>query len=92
MNTPEMEALRAFRREVYTLFGCQRDALFELLDAVVSASSLERPARLRLAPTCRPGWGSLSDAFNARAMDLPRLETPVASCPLSLKASATLPG
>jgi hypothetical protein len=35
MNTPEMEALRAFRNRVYRSFGCRRDALFELMDAVV---------------------------------------------------------
>jgi len=29
MNTPEWEALRAFRQEVYASFGCRRDALFE---------------------------------------------------------------
>ncbi|HEX9412366.1 MAG TPA: hypothetical protein VF916_02590 [Ktedonobacterales bacterium] len=26
MNTPELEALRAFRSHVYTLFGCRRVA------------------------------------------------------------------
>ena len=79
MNTPEWEALRAFRQQVYTLFGCRRDALFELLDAVLSASSLETPAHLSLTPTCRRGWGSLYDALNAGTMDLMRLERLVAS-------------
>ena len=46
MNKPEMEALRAFRYQVYTLFGCRRDALFETLDAVLSAPTLETPAQL----------------------------------------------
>jgi len=89
MNTPEMEALRAFLHEVYTLFGCRRDALFEILDAALSASSLETPAHLSLTPTCQRGWGRLYDALNASAVDLPRLETLVASCPLTLKPSAT---
>jgi hypothetical protein len=43
MNTPEMEALRAFRHEVYTLFGCWRDTHFELLDAALSVSTSKSP-------------------------------------------------
>src|SRR5579859_6843723 len=82
MNTPEMEALRAFRHAIYTLLGCRRDALFEILDAVLSASSLETPAHLSLAPGCQRGWGSLYDALNAGTMDLARLERLVASYPL----------
>jgi len=82
MNTPEMEALRAFRHAIYTLLGCRRDALFEILDAVLSASSLETPAHLSLAPNCQRGWGSLYDALNAGTMDLTRLERLVASYPL----------
>lgn len=82
MNTPELEALRAFRQQVYTLFGCRRDALFEILDAVLSAPSLETPAHLSLPPTCQRGWGSLYDALNAGTMDLTCLERLVASSPL----------
>lgn len=87
MNTPEWEALRAFRHKVYTRFGCRRDALFELLDALLSAPSLETPAHLSLAPTCQRGWGSLYDALNAGTMDLTHLETRVASYPLESSAA-----
>jgi DDE superfamily endonuclease len=79
MNTPEWEALRAFRQQVYALFGCRRDALFEALDAILSAPTLETPAHLSLAPTCQRGWGSLYDALNAGTMDLARLERLAAS-------------
>jgi hypothetical protein len=82
MNTPEWEALRAFRQDVYTLFGCRRDALFEALDAVLSAPLLETPAHLSLAPTSQRRWGSVYDALNAGSMDVDRLERLVASCPL----------
>jgi DDE superfamily endonuclease len=82
MNMPEMEALRAFRYQVYTVFGCRRDALFETLDAVLSAPALETPAHLSLAPHCQRGWGSLYAALNAGTMDLTRLEWLVASHPL----------
>jgi hypothetical protein len=82
MSNPELEALRAFRHQVYTLLACRRDALFDLLDAILSAPSLETPAHLCLAPTCRRGWGSVYDALNAGTMDLPALERLVASYPL----------
>ena len=36
-HSQKWEVLRAFRHQVYTLFGCRRDALFEVLDAVLSA-------------------------------------------------------
>ena len=87
MNTPEWEALRAFRQQVYPLFGCRRDALFEILDAVLSAPTLETPAHLSLAPSCRRGWGSLYDALNAGTMDLAPLKRLVASYPLEPQTS-----
>ncbi len=82
MNTPEWEALRAFRHQVYTVLGLRRDALFETLDAVLSTPIMETPAHLSLSPTCRRSWGSLYDALNAGTMDLKRLETLVAAHPL----------
>jgi hypothetical protein len=82
MNRPEWEALQAFRHEVYARFGCRREALFEALDAVLTASRLETPAHLSLAPSCQRGWGSLYDALNAGSMDLTGLERLVASYPL----------
>src|SRR5262249_46141891 len=82
MNTPEWEGLRAFRDQVYALCGLRRDALFEALDAVSSAPTLETLAHLSLAPHCRRGWGSLYDALNVGTMALGRLERLVASYPL----------
>jgi hypothetical protein len=79
MNTPAWEALRAFRHHVYALFGCRRDALFEALDAMLSAPTLETPAHLSLAPTCQRGWGSRYDALNTGTMDLVGLERLVAT-------------
>lgn len=83
MNTPAVEELRAFRHQVYPLFGCRRDALFELLDALLSAPAIETPAHLSLVPSCQRGWGSVYDALNAGTMDLSALETLVASYPLT---------
>lgn len=85
-TTTAWEELRAFRHEVYTLFGCRRDALFELLDAVLTAPTIETPAHLSRAPSCQRGWGSLYDALNAGTVDLKDLERLIASYPLATEA------
>jgi hypothetical protein len=82
MNTPELEALRAFRQQVSTLCGCRRDALFELLDALLTAPAIETPAHLSLVPSCQRGWSSVYDALTAGTLDLPALETLVGAYPL----------
>ncbi|MGZ3639739.1 MAG: hypothetical protein ACXVCX_18065 [Ktedonobacterales bacterium] len=87
MNTPEWEGLRAFRSHVNTLSGCRRNALFEALDAVLTAPLLETPAHLSLASSCRRGGGSLYAALNLGTVDLGHLETLVASYPLDLTAT-----
>src|SRR5260370_11839361 len=87
MNTPEREGLRAFRQQVYTRLGCRRDALFDLLDALLSAPSIETPAHLSLAPRCQRGWGGAYDALNAGTMDLADLERLVASYPLATETA-----
>src|SRR5260370_28307015 len=83
MITPELEARRAFRQQVYRTCGCRRDALFALLDALLTAPTIETPAHLSLAPSCQRGWSSLYDALTAGTMDLPALERLVASYPLA---------
>src|SRR5216683_4155673 len=87
MPNPDLEALQALRHHVYALFGCRRDALFDLLDALLSAPSIETPAHLSLAPSCQRGWGSVYDALNAGTMDLAALERLVASYPLATKTA-----
>lgn len=85
MQTPEWEALRAFRQHVYPVFGCRHDALFELLDALLSAPTIDTPAQLSLAPSCQRGWGSLYlyDSLTAGSRDLAALERLVATYPLA---------
>ena len=46
MNTPALERLRAFRQAIYTTFGCRRDALFEILNALLTTPVIEHPAHL----------------------------------------------
>jgi hypothetical protein len=83
MSTPELEELRAFRYQVYTWCGCRRDALFELVDAVLSAPTIETPAHLSLVPSCQRRWGSRYEALNAGTLDVPQLERLIASYPLA---------
>jgi hypothetical protein len=79
MSTPELEALRVFRHQVYTLFGCRRDALFELVDAILTAPAIETPAHLSLVPSCQRKWGSLYEALNAGTLDVPLIEALIAA-------------
>jgi hypothetical protein len=87
MTTPELEALRAFRQQVYRTFGCRRDALFALLDALLSAPTIETPAHLSLVPSCGRGWSSLYDALTAGTMDVGQLEALIASYPLATETA-----
>ena len=87
MSTTELEALRAFRHQVYRTFGCRRDALFALLDALLTAPSIETPAHLSLVPSCQRGWSSLYAALNAGTMDVGQLEALLASYPLATETA-----
>jgi hypothetical protein len=87
MNTSALEELQAFRQRVYALFGCRRDALFELLDALLTAPTIETPAHLSLVPSCQRGWGSAYDALNAGTMDGGQLEQLIASYPVASDAT-----
>jgi hypothetical protein len=69
MQTSEIEALRAFRHQVYRRFGCRRDALIEIMDAVLTTPVIESPAHLSLAPVFQRRWGSIYDALNQGTMD-----------------------
>jgi hypothetical protein len=82
MNTEALERLRAFRQATYTTFGCRRDALFEMLDALLTTSVIEHPVHLSLAPGFQRAWGSVYDALNAGTMSFTRLEHLVAAQPL----------
>src|SRR5215207_7061069 len=54
------DALRAFRRSFYESFHRRRDALFELVDAILTADgTAPSPAHLSLEASHRRGWGTL---------------------------------
>jgi hypothetical protein len=83
MLPSEREALRAFRSHVYRSCGCRRDALFDLMDAILIAPVIESPAYLSLAPTFQRRWGSVDDALNQGTMALPALAELIAGSPLT---------
>lgn len=82
MNTLALERLRAFRHAIYTTIGCRRDALVEILDALLTVPVIAHPVYLSLAPGFQRTWGSIYDALNAGSMPLSRLEHLVTAQPL----------
>jgi hypothetical protein len=86
MAATEVEALRAFRAGVYACLGRRRDALFELLDALLTARSCPSLPHLSLAPGHRRGWGSIYAALrrghvHAEALRALLLRQPLPSGP-----------
>ena len=49
--------LQRFRDELYRCLGRRRDALFELVDAVLAAEAMPSLPHLSLVPVHRRGWG-----------------------------------
>jgi hypothetical protein len=82
MNTSDA-ALRAFRATVYACFTKRRDALFDLVDALLAAEAVTSPVHLSLAPAHRRGWGSFYAALADGRLDVAALRTAVACQPLA---------
>ena len=83
MAREELEALRAFRADVYRCLGRRRDALFELLDAATTSGLVPSLVHLSLEALHRRGWGSLYGALAAGELDAARLRAVVARHPLA---------
>jgi hypothetical protein len=58
-----LAVLIAFRAAIYAAFGARRDALFEVLDALLTSEPGGSPVHLSLAPLHRRGWGSFYAAL-----------------------------
>jgi hypothetical protein len=59
-----LDGLRAFRNSLYRCFDRRADALFELVDALLTAGTVPSPVHLSLAPAHRRSWGSLYAALS----------------------------
>lgn len=55
--------LQQFRQNVYAVLGNARDALFDLMDAVLVSRSITSFAELSLTPVFRRQWSSLYEAL-----------------------------
>ena len=77
-------ALAAFRGAVYAAFGARRDALFDLLDALLTAGAVPSPVHLSLVPVHRRGHGSLYAALARGEVSVAAVERLLAALPLPL--------
>jgi hypothetical protein len=70
-TTPTSPPLARFRRQLYQdVLGLRRDALCELLDAVLSGDRATSLVRHSLTPGCQRGWASLCDALSDGRIDV----------------------
>ena len=78
------DALHAFR---HSLYGCllhrRADALFELIDAILTADPVPAPVHLSLETSHRRGWGSLYAALRRGRIDAEALRDLLAHHPLA---------
>lgn len=83
MNTTSPATpLTRFRDELYQCFGMRRDALFEVLDAIVTAPAIESLVGLSLAPGFARGWASTCDALSDGSLDVPAIQRLLAAQPI----------
>lgn len=66
------DKLQEFRHKAYMLMGNGRDALFDLMDAVLVSRSVSSFAELSLSPVFRRQWSSLYEAL--QDSEPPRLQ------------------
>ena len=71
--------LRSFRDEAFGCLGRRGDALFELVDALLTAESMPSLPHLSLLPIHRRGWGSAYAALAVGEVDADRLAEVVAA-------------
>ncbi len=70
MDTTPTSPLARFRAELYqSVLSLRRDALFELVDAVLSGERAESLVRHSLAPVFRRRWASACDALSDGSLD-----------------------
>ena len=71
--TAGLQQLQDFRNQLYRCLGRRRDALFELVDALLAAEAMPSLPHLSLVPVHRRGWGSVYAALAAGEVDAERL-------------------
>jgi len=61
--TAPLQRLQIFRQNLLSIFPLRRDALFELIDALLLAHDPRSPQELALSPAFRRRWGMVHDAL-----------------------------
>ena len=80
MGTTPAAPLARFRAELYqSVLGLRRDALCDLLDAVLTGERAESLDRHSLAPVFRRRWSSACDGLGDGSLDVPALRRLVAA-------------
>ena len=82
-TTVGLQALRAFRVDLYGCFGHRADALFELADALLVSVAAASLPHLSLHAVHRRGWGSTYAALAAGEMDEEAVRAAMAARPLT---------
>lgn len=83
METNALHALQTFRAGVYAALGRQRNAVFELLDALLCQGPVPALAHLSLAPNHRGGHGRLYAGLAHAVFDVAALRELVGAYPLA---------
>jgi hypothetical protein len=79
LTAVELLRLRSFREEAFRCLGRRRDALFELVDALLAAGAMPSLPHLSLQPIHRRGWGSVYAALAVGGLDAERLSALLAA-------------
>ena len=72
-KTQGLAPLRRFRQELYDDLGLRQDSLFELVDAVLTATGPMTLVRHSLSPFFRRRWPSTCDALADGSLEVPAL-------------------
>src|SRR5690242_20496287 len=83
MDNSALTPLQALRADLYACFPCRADALFDLLDALLTAGPVPAPVHLSLQPAHRRGWGSLYAALHDGQIDVPAVRRVLQRHPLA---------
>ena len=62
-----LDKLKQFRSSVYTILGNAKDALFDLMDAVLVTRSVYSFVELSVSPVFRRQWSSIYEALGNRS-------------------------
>jgi hypothetical protein len=79
MDSSVLDDLRTFRGSFYECLRRGGDALFELIDAILTAGVFPSPVHLSLQPPHRRGWGSLYGALRSGRLDVEALQALLAT-------------